>query len=884
MPIVSAKFQEASAQPSRRFPTTLFGLPPFSPLATTTTTTTRQRVCISFTLSFLASCTSESKTHSTFRNQMTMNFDDSNLRTVNVSTPQLVHVPSKQSITASDDYYSLTSEDSSNGDRTIVRRYETPPMHMRSADVSRNALQAGGKQSEATIPAIRPIKHKDPGDDEMITPSPDGEHRIKRKPVSSSSFSSSSEGTIVRRPIDQISPPTPGVDDTPYIQFAIDQLTRDQEVIPENGGSEASYPVERDATLAYHPAGVSRPQRQRPDPDWRRQHGPTAPDDESILLPAEPTTDNYRHPKLNFKPRSLRILSLGSLLLCCLLMLIALLFCAIWPTSHNGLWEYDGVGSGRYFVFQYLPTLLASVIIIWLLAVENALYRTFPFIVLSSGRVTPNSGVLHGSAIFPTNYIIPNLSFFRHREPLLGLCSVIFWLALWTVPLQSSLFQTRYYTPDSIWRWTTVLGIAYTLFALYLLLAFALLLLIFRITFRHTGLKWDPVSLADLLTIVHSSNFLSDFERSEVVGRHSPYFSAKYLKLGYWQTSRQHEAFYGIGEENVPTKRYSLDRSKIVPVTDLSNVDLEAQRPEKRSTFDTLQHDIHTPDLRYRWLPWFLRDGPVLAWILIAIALMLAFVIVSFVNSAVLRGFLPQLPAPTSSHGFSPADFLYSFVPSIIGMVLFLIWQPIDMYFRALQPFANLANELGCSAEQSLLMDYPSRLPVEITFKAVLDRHYKVAWISFIGLLSITLPTLAGGIFTAQFVASSQTVRIAADMSGYYALVVFVVIYALSFLIIWPTRKRQLPHDISTVGQLVSFFYQSPLLADAVFKEPRSKTDLVTRLIGRLTGERGFSKYAFGNFIGLGGSEHLGIHRIEDHYSIQRVQPAKGAYTSATKR
>ena len=29
----------------------------------------------------------------------------------------------------------------------------------------------------------------------------------------------------------EISPPTPGADDTPYIQFAIDQLTRDEELL-----------------------------------------------------------------------------------------------------------------------------------------------------------------------------------------------------------------------------------------------------------------------------------------------------------------------------------------------------------------------------------------------------------------------------------------------------------------------------------------------------------------------------------------------------------------------------------------------------------------------------------------------------------------------------
>ena len=45
------------------------------------------------------------------------------------------------------------------------------------------------------------------------------------------------------------SPPTPGIDDTPYIRFAIDQLTRDEETLGPRGtgvGAEAFYP--NDAT------------------------------------------------------------------------------------------------------------------------------------------------------------------------------------------------------------------------------------------------------------------------------------------------------------------------------------------------------------------------------------------------------------------------------------------------------------------------------------------------------------------------------------------------------------------------------------------------------------------------------------------------------------
>lgn len=778
-----------------------------------------------------------------------MNLGESKLRYVNTSTPQLVHANSKQSITASDDYYSLTSDGSSNDDRNVAQRYQTPPLRMRSPDPSRDALQ-----SEATIPTVRPVKHKDPGDDERPELPMRNEQRIPRKPVSSSS----SEGTVIRRPVSEVvSPPTPGVDDTPYIQFAIEQLTRDEEVAgPQHPGSSESYPVERiipDEGLGY--TGSRQPRQPLRPQDRRTETPPT----ENILQSTHPATETFRHPKLNFVPHSLRFVSLGALILCCFLMLAALLFCAIYPYRHPGLWQYDGTGTSRYFVFEYLPTLLASFIVIWLLIIQCAMQRVAPFIVLSSGANVENSGVLDDMALFPANYLIPNLSFFRHREPLLGLCSTIFWLELFTIPLQSCLFQTRYYTSEDVWRWTSVQPIAWTLFVLYLLLLVALVLLVLRFARRRTGLKWDPVSLADLLSLFHRANFLSDFARSEM---HSsmPQHTAKHLRLGYWNTSKRvSEAFYGIGEENAPVPRFSLEQGKMARSTDR---DLEAQEPIKASTFDTLK-DIHDPALRYRWTPWFLRDGMVVAWMVIAIVLMIAFIVVSFVNHAVERGFLPFLPAPTTSEGFSPADFLYSFIPSLIGMLLFLLWQPIDLYFRALQPFASLAHRDGASAEQSLLLDYTACLPIEVTIKALINRHYKVAYISFISLLSLTLPILAGGIFTAQFVVKTQDIRVIASMPGYYALVLFVAIYAVSFVVIWPTRKRRLPHDISTLGQLVSFVYQSPLLTEAAFAEPKSKIDLVTKLLGTPAGEKEIPMYAFKVYVGRDGKEHLGIDRLE---------------------
>ncbi len=93
---------------------------------------------------------------------------------------------------------------------------------MRSPKASQEMLS-----SEVTIPTRRPVRQEAQPN---ITQRPPGvhfraTHTVKRKPVSS-------EGIITQR-TEQApqSPPTPGVDDTPYIRFAIDQLTRDEEVV-----------------------------------------------------------------------------------------------------------------------------------------------------------------------------------------------------------------------------------------------------------------------------------------------------------------------------------------------------------------------------------------------------------------------------------------------------------------------------------------------------------------------------------------------------------------------------------------------------------------------------------------------------------------------------
>ena len=663
---------------------------------------------------------------------------------------------------------------------------------------------------------------------------------------------------------------SPGVDDSPYIRFAIEQLTRDEELLGrgrQGSVTSTDYPVNRivgDEGLGYYGdrAPATKPPRQ---PERLPSRSNTAEKDASgfneVLLPVAPP-EGTQWPDLGFVPMVLRPLPLIFLLFACLLIIAGLIFSNVYSSNNNGLYDYDGTGTPRYFVFQFLPQLLGIIIIMWLFVLQAAICRIMPFLIMASEQ--PFDRVLQDVPILPANFLFPHLVHFRVGEPLVGTILFIFWITNFTVPLLSCAYQTELF---DVWRWTSVQGVSWTLVALYAFLILALVLCLFRFRPRNSALMWDPVSLADLIPLFQKSNALHCFEQTEISQSMRAHIPPRLIRFGYWTTSRGPDIFHGVGEENAPV-RTSAEKvhitEKIAMARDSDSFDLERLRYSDAESFT---RNIHSPYTRYRWAPWFLRDSAVLSWVIFAAVLTITFIVVSFIHNAVEYGFNPLLLSGTNSAGFSSSNFLYSFLPALLGMFLFLIWQPIDTYFRAVQPFVNLSHPKGATAEHSLLLSYPSCYPIETTVLALLNRDFKVAWISFVSLMSMSIPVLAGGVFTAQYFRKENQIRVVATMPAYYALVVFVAIYAASFLLAWPTRKRYLPHRIHTLADLLSFMYQSPLLTDPAFREPKTKADLVGRLVvpafGEETGRERSARYAFGIYTGKDGREHLGIDRLQ---------------------
>lgn len=716
--------------------------------------------------------------------------------------------------------------------------------------------------------------------------------------------------------------PTPGVDDTPYVRFAIDQLTVDEEVrgsrtYPGNTiyeydqniapNSRAQGPQQWRPSYGTAAAGigaaaaaggaayaVSRPTQNQPMPseqwpdpsrrydessrdyrrisndpprDYRRvssggqdvpvpvrdyqrfsnggRDTPVPVHEPALFIPV--SNEGRHHTPLDFMPALLQPLALGLFILLIVILLALLLLASIWSLTHKGIVKYGSLGDGKYFVFEYLPTMLAMLLFIWLVQVQVAVYRIAPFIALSSesSRAREQGARL---PMCPKTFFLPYLGHFKAKQAVIGIFMFIGWLQIWTIPLIATAFNVYYFgsPANGQWRWISTTSIVWVVIFLYVLLLIATIVLLIWLRKQQTGLRWDPRSIADVVVLLERSNALSMTEEEEL--------QYEVPRLGYWRTSRtENNIFQSYGVPNKYARQYDVESGRIrekssVPVepstSRFSDPDMDLGREQRHSREKMIPKHVrsedHDPSLTGgRAIPWFLKTVTALLWIIIAVVLLIAFLVVSYLQATgVSYGFKPAVGAAVGTFGYSTTNFLYSFIPAIISMICFLGLLDIDYAFRRLQAYSTLMNEDGEVAEKSILLSYVADMPVLVSLTALANGHIRVALLSFSSLMAVTLPIIGGGVFWAQFYIGIQNVRISADMTAYYALSFFVVVYALTYLLVFPSKNmRKLDDDLpygnraQTFSDLLALVHQSKMLDDIMFHAPSSKIDLVTRLL-----------------------------------------------------
>lgn len=213
---------------------------------------------------------------------------------------------------------------------------------------------------------------------------------------------------------------------------------------------------------------------------------------------------------------------------------------------------------------------------------------------------------------------------------------------------------------------------------------------------------------------------------------------------------------------------------------------------------------------------------------------------------------------------FSAADFLYSFLPALLGLFLFMAFQDFDLQMRILQPWAELQEPPpgGAQPEASILADYAACYPLQSTWHALKNRHWRVALISFLSTLFVFIPILGGGMFIA-LTPKDNIVRVFPLLPLFALTLALLVLYWLGLVALFPGRKAlRLPHAVHCPAEIISFVSNDDLLNDEAFQGMiRNKTSLVGKMgVDR----RDLDKPRWVLFTGGAGAkdERFGVRRV----------------------
>ncbi|KAG7291800.1 hypothetical protein NEMBOFW57_001821 [Staphylotrichum longicolle] len=730
---------------------------------------------------------------------------------------------------------------------------------------------------------------------------------------------------------------TPGVDNTPFIQYAVEALTRDRDtgystaaasgtgsfssglILPQSQQpqpySQQHRPAQQQpppvrAPLPAHPP-VSRP-AEATRPDTQPQHLPrpfipgpreSAQSLAETLLkkgPRPPQPHEWRPierdelvasgrelPPLTFRPWPLRAPALFALMTVCILMIAALGLSAVYSHTHQGLIEWVSLYGGRYYLFRILPQLLAAFILLYAQFVITTMFRMLPFVRLASEKPEDRDGALF-QELYPS-FLWPRLvGPWNVWVPVL-----VTWLISFTIPLQSSLFTVI--LVDQTWTWATVQGVAWTLVALYLaLLASTVIVWRYWASLDTTGLIWDPRSLADIAALVSETNTAEDYRGTQLArSRDGIRFALRRRaadRLCYWTwRDGRHGFWHTLGSP--------MEEAHLTPIPDLA-AGHRMQRDtnnhnEKHALFPTAaaaQADDDHPDLeashpaphaRHRYLPSpcapTRSSGPPSP---------------PPSSSAIFIASFPPPPAsPRASPpgAFSPADFFFAFLPSLLGTVVFLAFQPLDTpcassnpgppcpLHQTTEPEPEPEPAAAAPAARGLLADYAACAPGQCTLRALRNGHWRVAAVSLLAALFALIPVLAGGSFMA-LTTSGGEVRMFANTPAYGVLLGLLVLYVLALAALFPGRRAlRMPHAVTCLAEIVGYLVSAEMREEAAFKRCVSRREMVERMGEgdmQTWWEFGFDERRGGG-AGGGGDGELGVRRLRRFTEKRRVRKSQ---------
>ena len=235
-------------------------------------------------------------------------------------------------------------------------------------------------------------------------------------------------------------------------------------------------------------------------------------------------------------------------------VLIVLVILAFFPT-------FNVPSQWGFFATQILPVVIGTITVAFLEGITITLNRLTPFILCAS-----KDGAIAGDTVLGQYF--PIISFtqaWNTRNFLLLFAWLLFPVGFLIQALKAGLLNTTEDGTVIVAQWALR-----SLTAIYSLVGFFIIAVMSWLRGnKTTGLRWDPVSIADHLMLFRHSNFLKSFEGTDIAEGKSMFETLKQLRLrlGYWRRDNGdiwhgfgmvetgYSAIGAVGNDDSPRKR-----------------------------------------------------------------------------------------------------------------------------------------------------------------------------------------------------------------------------------------------------------------------------------------------------------------------------------------
>ncbi len=442
---------------------------------------------------------------------------------------------------------------------------------------------------------------------------------------------------------------------------------------------------------------------------------------------------------LRFLPTILKPWSLGTLL--CLYIAVGTAVGVLcWQSGPDDRFHIPS--ENVQMIARYFPSIIGTITVLLFNMSVREFLRMRPFIHMADQPDVQNPGAMPWKSVsgsfFPWQDVrITPESFTSY---LVLFCQFI---AFFIVSLKVALFATQPVSVDTqtlTVTWTLVVRTypAVILVGGYVLMATCTFWIYVSLRGKSTGLKWDPVSIADFVALFAGCNALKYFEPLELEHRTSAKKAMSKLQLfriGYWNKrqadSDETETVYGIGvvfggdedaDDGGPRQKSQPPERTAAP---------EPLPPKRGCTCPKRPNCAHYP---YRQNPgvnvWYLLICTLIVWAALGLS------IYALVEQWPMRGFrlsndwsLPDnvnvtisyhnhtVEVPWLDNGDPKSSLLvyallFRSLPTYVaGYFITSIIPKLDLNMRFMQPFVSMFGD-GADASKTVLLSYMTLSPL----------------------------------------------------------------------------------------------------------------------------------------------------------------------------